>query len=179
MAETLTCTLLGPPQVCLGTEPALALGTRKAQAIFYYLMVTGQPHTRETVANLLWADMPEAQAKTNLRTLLSRLRKVVGGSLHITRDALSFNREQPYWLDVEQFRRLLEMPAKAWAPAAVQDAVALYQGAFLEGFSVRQAPVFDDWLASQRQALHTLVVQGLEALIQHALEHGDNDAGLM
>ena len=76
----------------------------KAQALLFYLAVTGTSQSRSTLAGLLWADMPEEDARTNLRQVLTNLRRVVGPYLTITRQTVAFNRESDYWLDVEVFQ---------------------------------------------------------------------------
>jgi len=77
MIKTLHLNLLGKPQITLGETPLTGFGTAKAEALLYYLAITGRPHSRETLADLLWSEMPEAKAKRNLTTTLSTLRKVI------------------------------------------------------------------------------------------------------
>src|SRR5262245_17423610 len=61
---------------------ALVLPTRKRQARLAYLALPlGQAHLREKLATLLWGDMPEAQARGNLRQALSRIRKTLPKSV--------------------------------------------------------------------------------------------------
>ena len=43
-------------------------------------MPLGQAHPREKLATLLWGDMPDAQARGNLRHALSRIRKALPGT---------------------------------------------------------------------------------------------------
>ena len=76
----------------------------KAQALLFYLAVTGQTHTRPALAGLLWADMPEADALMDLHQALANLRRLAGPYLTITRQAVAFNRDSDYWLAVEAFQ---------------------------------------------------------------------------
>src|SRR5258708_9790834 len=77
-AAGLKLTLLGGFQAQLDAGAALALPTRKAQALLAYLAVPlGQAHPREKLATLLWGDMQDAQARGNLRYTLSRIRKAL------------------------------------------------------------------------------------------------------
>ena len=70
-------TLFGPPRLERdGTT--IPLNHRKAWALLAYLAVTGQPHSRDTLATLLWPDYGQADARTHLRRELLRLRKLVG-----------------------------------------------------------------------------------------------------
>src|SRR5258706_10344857 len=84
MTDSLSLRLLGTPQAARGGVPLAGFISAKAQALLYYLAVTGRPHTRESLAGLLWSDMPEAQAGKNLRNVLSNLRGLAGAQLLIT-----------------------------------------------------------------------------------------------
>jgi DNA-binding SARP family transcriptional activator len=103
MPRNLELTLLGRAEVRLAGELLTGFYSSKAQALLFYLAVTGQTHTRPALAGLLWADMPEADALTNLRQVLTNLRKLVGPYLTITRQTVAFKRESDYWLDVAVF----------------------------------------------------------------------------
>jgi DNA-binding SARP family transcriptional activator len=50
------------------------MGGHKALALLCYLAVNRQPFSRETLAGLLWGEMPDDSARMNLRRTLSRLR---------------------------------------------------------------------------------------------------------
>lgn len=108
MTRKLELTLLGQAEVRLAGEPVTGFYSSKAQALLFYLAVTGQTHPRLTLAGLLWADMPDTDALTNLRQVLASLRKLVGDHLTITRQTVAFNRERDYWLDVEAFQAGVE-----------------------------------------------------------------------
>jgi DNA-binding SARP family transcriptional activator len=57
---------------------ALVLPTQKTQALLAYLALPlGQSHPREKLAALLWGDMQHAQARSNLRNALSRIKKIL------------------------------------------------------------------------------------------------------
>src|ERR1700687_3682283 len=103
MADTLTLRLLGTPQVSRNGAPVTGFISAKSQALLYYLAVTARTHSREALAGLFWGEMPEAQAGKNLRNVLSNLRTLAGSHLTITRQEAGFDRDAPYWLDVEQF----------------------------------------------------------------------------
>src|SRR5258706_16320682 len=81
MTDNLSLRLLGTAQAARGGVPLTGFISAKAQALLYYLAVTGRPHTRESLAGLLWSDMPEAQAGKNLRNVLSNLRGLAGPQL--------------------------------------------------------------------------------------------------
>jgi len=50
-----------------------SLKSRKGQALLCYLAVNRKPYTRSALAGLLWPEMPEEHARTNLRKTLQRM----------------------------------------------------------------------------------------------------------
>ena len=165
MIKTLRLSLLGSPHLVMGTQPLNGFTTNKAQALLYYLAVTGQPHSRDQIATLLWDEMTDTQAKKNLRTVLPDLRRLLNDHLLLDRQMIAFQRNSPYWLDVEVFRRDLAPGQTGLDLTARQAVVDLYQGEFLSGFFVHKASAFDVWVVGQREELHTLLVMALGALV--------------
>lgn len=167
----------GPPQVLLEKKSLTKVLTPKALGLLYYLAISGKPHSREQLAGLLWSELDNQQARSNLRYLLPELRKVIGQYLQITPQAIGFDRQQRYLLDVEVLQTTL-----AAKPAAslqqLQAALDLYQGEFLEGFTVRNAPLFEAWVVRQRENLYTLVLSGLFSLAQQYDNIGEYYAAL-
>ncbi len=148
----------------------------KAPALLAYLAVTGRPHQREALAGLLWGEMADAAAANNLRQILSNLRKLLDPYLVINRDTVAFNRDLPYLLDTEAFAELLHrrrgQPADQRAELLHQ-ALALYQGEFLHGFYVRDAPDFEEWALVERVRLRNQALTSLDALTQLLIARGD------
>ncbi|MCX6044415.1 MAG: BTAD domain-containing putative transcriptional regulator, partial [Chloroflexi bacterium] len=178
MSELLRMTLFGSPSVLLGGQPLTGFVHNKAQALFFYLAVTQQTHSRDTLATLLWGELTDTQAKNNLRTVLPELRRLLGDHLVVERQTVAFQRISPYWLDVEALRRALT-PGRTFVDLATrQAAVELYQGDFLGGFYVHKAPAFDAWMLEQREQLHNLVIEGLIALVNEHAQGGDAAAAL-
>ena len=81
--------LLGSLNIEKDGEPSELLKSPKGCALVTYLIVTGQTHTREFLADLLWEASSTAQALHNLRTLLNRIRNLVP-ELQVTRTSLAF-----------------------------------------------------------------------------------------
>lgn len=181
MAEELRLALLGLPSVVHDGLAVSGFISSKAQALLYYLAVTGRPHSREALAALFWGDMPDSNARANLRVTLCNLRQLFPDHLLAGRDTLAFNRATPYWLDVEVFQaalRQLESSPGATAETVVREAVALYCGEFLEGFSVDGAPEFEAWALLQREQLRQAALQALHALTIYATEQGAHKRGI-
>lgn len=178
MTKILTFTLFGAPQITLGPQSITDELTPKVSALLIYLAATGRPHARDVLADLLWSDLPNQQARNNLRYVLPDLRRVVGDYLLITPQTIGFDRQAPYRLDVERLRSALLDKAAERSLTELQAALDLYQGEFLAGFTVRNAPVFEEWVMHQREELHSLVLQGLYTVAERYYQQHETQAGL-
>ncbi len=137
----------------------------KSQALLCYLAVTGRPHSREKLAGLLWGEKSEVKAKANLRKSLSILRRFCEDALIITRPTVAFDRDSGYWLDVEVLESALAEDELAPEKLeSLREAVEVYRGEFLEGFSVQQASGLEEWVLGERERLRQLAIQGLQRL---------------
>jgi predicted ATPase/DNA-binding SARP family transcriptional activator len=168
---------------CLGTlrlevDATPITLTPKANALFLYLAVTQRVHNRDLLADLLWSETNNQQARDNLRYLLPELRRPLGDYLVITPRDIAFQQQAPHWVDVVQLREALTSQPDAIATPTLQAALALYQGEFLAGFHVRKVPVFEAWVVQQREALHTLTVQGGYTLAERYWQQADYQPGL-
>jgi len=178
VAAELRLRLLGGVEVSLDGEPVGEALSSKPLALLIYLAVTGRPHSRAALAGLLWGERPEVQALTNLRQALAQLRRVVPAHLRVTRRAVAFERGAPYWLDVEAFEgkvREAEDISRGgeMGVTALEEALALYRGDLLEGFYVREAPAFEEWVALQREYLRTRALEALHVLAAYYTDRGN------
>jgi predicted ATPase/DNA-binding SARP family transcriptional activator/tetratricopeptide (TPR) repeat protein len=168
---------------CLGTlrlevDAAPIPLTPKANALFLYLAVTQHAHSRDLLADLLWSETNNQQARANLRYLLPEVRQPLGEYLVITPQTIAFQRQAPYWLDVEQLRTTLMAHPETITTPALQAALDLYRGEFLAGFTARNTPVFEAWVTRQREDLHRLVVQGSYTLAERYWQQAAYQPGL-
>ncbi|MCH9663367.1 MAG: hypothetical protein K0U66_06895, partial [Gammaproteobacteria bacterium] len=177
-AHHLSLTLFGNPQVCLDNQALTSFNTRKDCALLFYLSVTGTPYSREHLAGLLWSDLPEQKARGYLRNSLSNLRKVIGPAWLETHQGIAMTQRRPWSVDVHKLQETLSALAKTPDRSMLQQALHLYQGEFLQGFHVRKAALFEEWLLQQREELRLLTLQGLEMLVQRCLEADDYATGL-
>lgn len=155
---------------------------RNALGLLVYLAVTKQPHSRETLATLLWPEKNSTAARTDLRKSLWVLKKAVGEDvLDISPQSVSIRSEADLWLDVDHFHRLLasceqhghgkdEVCAGCLTP--LEEAVNLYRGDFLAGFALADSRQFDDWQFFQMESLKQELAGALERLV-----HGYSTAG--
>jgi DNA-binding SARP family transcriptional activator/predicted ATPase/Tfp pilus assembly protein PilF len=176
-ANVLQLSLLGAPKLLCNGKVISGFITRKAEALFYYLAVTERPHTRAALAALLWPEMSEQNARKNLRDVIASLRKLVGDHLLISNQTLALDLAQPYWVDVTALSQVLTDP-KNVALEDLREALGLYHGEFLEGFSILHATSFDEWARQKREEYHTLVLNGLHLLADRYLTTGEYDPGL-
>ena len=162
--------LLGPQWITLDGKPVEGFAFQKARALLYYLVMEGgQPLSRESLVGMLWPEMPEAAARTNLRQALSNLREAIGDEqaepplLSVRRDSLQLNPHSQLWTDVAGFVKLLDTceahahrhPSRCGSCARKrEEAIRLYRGDFLAGFHLKDADPYEEWAAIRRERLH-------------------------
>jgi TolB-like protein len=139
---------------------------RKARAMLAYLALQpGHAQSREKLAALLWGSNDDAQARLNLRQALWTLRKAVplpgGERLRTDGDNVVLDLDG-IDLDVARFTELVARDA----PEQLEQAVNLYRGDLLDGFSLKEE-LFEDWLRMERARLRTIIVAALERLVAH------------
>jgi DNA-binding SARP family transcriptional activator/predicted ATPase len=176
----LSISVLGAPAITLEGVPVRGIVSRKAAALVYYLAATARPHTRDALGGLLWGEASEAQAQKNLRDVISNLRRLLGPYLAITRETLSFPPDAGL-VDSRRFEALLgavHRPRDACELAPLHDALALYHGDFLSGFSIADAPAFDEWALIERERLRRLALGALHRLAALAAQEGAYEEGI-
>ncbi len=171
----LKLSLLGTPQIELDESP-VELDTRKALALLVYLAMNGKSQSRDALATLFWPENNQSQGRTYLRRALWMLKSALGEEhLLIDRQNVGLNHQSNLWIDAIQFRQLRASSEQreqtlssnredCLAPLA--DAVNLYQGDFLAGFTLPDAPDFDDWQFFQADSLRQEMAAVLETLVQ-------------
>ncbi len=163
----LTIRLLGAPEVQVAGSP-LALNNQKARALLFYLAVTARSHTRDHLAALLWSESSDSDARHSLRSDLYRLRQALrpgnAEAALISDGELVALRSTEYDCDVIRFRRLVTEQDER----ALNEAVGLYRGALLEGFSLGDAPLFDEWVRFEESTLSRACLQALDRLADWA-----------
>src|SRR5215813_8936588 len=169
--------LLGGFRARLRHGPSLRVPTRKAQALLAYLALPcGVAHPRDKLAALLWGDMREGQARTNLRQTLFMLRKALpnGISESLRIDAANVALEPAVvTVDVAAFERLVTQGTSD----SLTQAADIYQGDLLQGLAVREAP-FEDWLMAERERLRELALEALAKLLTQQRAVGATEPAL-
>jgi DNA-binding SARP family transcriptional activator len=190
----LSLCLLGTFRVDLAGEPVTAFGYDKVRALLAYLAVEAdRPHRREALAGLLWPEQPERSARQNLSQALFKLRGAIGDHqasppfLNITPQTLQFDPSSNYELDVTAFTALLdacqadEHDRLEFCNACrgrLVNAVALYRGEFLAGFSLGDSPTFEEWSLLYRERLGRLNLDALRRLAGCFEAQGEHEEAL-
>src|SRR6266550_1145196 len=167
VAVHLTVRLLGTPDARIAGAP-LVLHHQKARAILYYLAATGRPHTRDHLATLLWSESPDSNARHSLRSSLYHLRQ----ALHAkgADEALAGDGDQVYLkldvdaCDIAHFRRLLAEGSES----ALVEAISLYRGPLLQGFTLTDAPLFEEWVRFEEMDSRQAYAGALQQLAARA-----------
>src|SRR5262245_47042488 len=172
----LTLSLLGGFRARLASAP-LTLPTRKTQALLAFLsLAPGQAYPRDRLASLLWGEMPEPQARRSLRQSLFALKKAVSTAeppvLVIDGDTVSLV-SGAVDVDVVELERCIG----EGTPAALERAIALYQGELLEGLCLQEAP-FEEWLLAVRERLREGALEAMARLLRHQQSAGLTEAAL-
>ncbi len=189
-APPLHLQLLGPPEVRLG-ETLLAFPTRKTLALLIYLALEGGSQPREHLAALLWPESNPERSHASLRNTLGHLqtalRQVSGQAqtsyLSVTHQALALNPDAEVDLDLHTVERAYALartdrssrvpPESSASLSVLQSAVACHRGDFLTGFSLGDAPDFDDWVATQGEVWRRRLGLILDRLSEIQFASGD------
>lgn len=156
---TLKIALLGEPQLSREGRPLKLPGYRPF-ALLAYLLITGRPHSRQHLAELLFERAGDPRGA--LRWTLSQLRRVIGAETVLAdRQTVAFNFNADYWLDVAAFE------------AGDLD---LYRGELLEGLYLRDARLFNAWLLVEQERLRTHNQAGLERRLLDQQEKSEGEA---
>jgi DNA-binding SARP family transcriptional activator len=103
--------LLGSFQVCEEDKPGVRLQSDRLQALLAYLVLQrAQPLARQQLAVAFWPDTTDAQARTNLRTLLARLREALPDAdqyLAVDAQTVQWRSDSPCTIDVIEFEQAL------------------------------------------------------------------------
>jgi DNA-binding SARP family transcriptional activator len=137
---------------------APALPQRRAEAMLAILAVCGSlGSSRERLMALLWPESDEAHGRHHLRDALYAIRRAYGSTAVLTEGDIVRLAPATLRSDVQEF-------AVALAEGRPADAVAVYGGAFLDGFHVAGSAELERWIEDERARLfreYQLAIKGL------------------
>jgi DNA-binding SARP family transcriptional activator len=178
---------LGPPEVRLG-ENLLKFPTRKTLALLFYLVLEASAQQREHLATLFWPEANTERSYASLRNTLTHLQTVFRQTsgladppyLSITHNTLGLNPDADISLDLHVVEKAYALaradrsnrtlPEGSLNLPVLQSAAVCQRGDFMDGFSLGDAPGFDDWAVIQREIWHRRLGLVLDRLseIQYA-----------
>ena len=171
----LTFYLLGSPRLERDGAP-LQIVRRRALAVAVYLAMAGHPQSREQLMATFWPDRSPSDARADLRRMLHVLRRSIGdGWLTTDADHVGFGDHNDLWLDVDEFRHLLDACTQHGHPSdqvcddclpLLARAADLYRDDFLAGFSLPDSPPSTLWQSLETERLRAEMTGVLARLVQ-------------
>jgi serine/threonine-protein kinase len=141
---------------------------RRRLALLARIATTGKRGvTRDLLVGTLWPGGAPEQARHALEQALSAIRRALNvEALFVGAGTLQLN-PTLFSCDVAEFE-------DAVAQHAAYRAVALYQGPFLDGFSIDGAPAYDRWIDEERARLQHDYEKALEVLADAAADRNEH-----
>ncbi|MEM7537742.1 MAG: BTAD domain-containing putative transcriptional regulator [Chloroflexota bacterium] len=188
--------LLGTPQILIDDTPVPAFERTKSEALLYYLLTTGQAHTRVELATLLWPDNNPASTRRYIRTHLVPIRQHLDDYLTSTSDTLAFYPHPNCDVDVHYFCSLyginFSQPGSTQAGSTqinmmladvaerqrVRTIADRYQGTFLAGFAVSNTEPYQRWMDQMREELSTRAATLYHQLAMAEVSHENHTQAL-
>ena len=129
-------------------------------------MMVQRSATRQELIALLWENRDEATGLKNLRNTLYALKKALGGDFLLSpqKSLILINRDWDVDCDYDRFTQ--------------QGDFSAYQGPFLQGFAVKHAFSFDEWVGRTREKLHGRYLSHLAQQAREAHEAGDEEEAI-
>lgn len=155
----ITAKLMQVPYVELNGQPIL-FRLKKAEAVFYYLLIN-KSATRAELAALLWTGEDEEHARRHLRDCLYFIKKNVHPDVIIIqeRSLLQINPQCQIQCDAEEFLQ--------------NGGIDNYKGQFLQGFDLGGADGYDEWMANIRESIRSEYLRRLLFLAEKAESAAD------
>src|SRR5262245_40378912 len=166
--------LLGEAALRAGSDCVLP---QKGFALLIYLaMSRGRPVSRAVLADLLWGDRVDSQARLNLRQCLLKLRRELGPAL--SHALIVDDQSLALAADVVEVDAL-QFVACASAADSIerQRCIELPWGPFLGGFTTG-AEGFEEWAAAQRQDLDAIATRIFVELTEQFDARGDGERAI-
>ncbi len=159
--DKITVNLFGTPGVFKNGEK-IYFPYRKAEALFYYLLVQNQG-TREELVSLFWGESNEEVAKKNLRNAMYKTRKALGLEIiHSPKKSMvMINQEVEIESDIQAVQK---QPDKI---------LEVYRGEFLKGFYVKGEEGFAQWVDQQQGFYRNLYIEKSYEKIDEAIINGN------
>jgi ATP/maltotriose-dependent transcriptional regulator MalT len=122
---------------------------------------------------MFWPESSQPRAYASLRRALASLNSRLPGWIEADRETISLKTTRRLWIDAAAFSGLLARVKEhcqagkevcSECRAALEAARRLYEGDFLEGLNLEDAPQFDEWQRFRRDELRRELAEVLERL---------------
>ena len=163
MGDALNANLLGQLRFAVG-DAAVTCTSKKALALFVFLLLTRKAHSRRELAALLWGQRDET-GRASLRAALHRLPPAIAACLDVDREWIRLALSAPLTVDAERFEAL----AGATDLDDLETAASLYQDELLKNFEADATPEFDDWLHGERVRFAQLAQKVFEGVVMERI----------
>jgi predicted ATPase/DNA-binding SARP family transcriptional activator len=182
--EILQIYALGDLRILRGGKPVRALRSRKAQAMMVYLTASPKSHAREVLADIFWSESSLSQAMSNLRDVIYHLRKHLKPFVDIKRYSITLNPEAAIWMDLVELEAAIAAIQEEGDAISVEtahifeEALKLYQKDFLDGFYVRGARGFEEWMIGERERIRLATLDALISLVNFHQNEANYQKGI-
>src|SRR5713101_4832675 len=151
-----------------GRELTSVLAQPKRVALLAYLAAATprRPQRRDSLVALFWPELDQEHARAALRQALHGLRHALGDGVLVTRG------DEDIGLEAAEIRCDVVEFERATREGRLTDVLDLYRGDLLEGFFIRGAPAFEQWLEDERARLKAEALRCATALTERSAAGG-------
>ncbi len=156
--------LLGPFSLTGPSGEAIEIGSKKNRVLLAMLAsVPGRSMGREALADILWAEHSEEQAKNSLRQALAVLRKELNGlKTNFFAELNSKVALLPGQISLDTDNFLKDI--KLGTAGSLQRAISLWRGSFLADVTVSETAL-QHWLTEQREHYNNHYISAMDRLV--------------
>jgi DNA-binding SARP family transcriptional activator len=170
--------LLGDLLIRSGDGSLVTIGAKKSQALLAYLAIKPAQHvSREKLAGLLWSSTGPDQARQSLRQTLSTVRKelaqIAPGQKILIEEGDLLSLDRSVSCDVAELESLVGVGTEE----ALKEAIELYRGDFLDGFTINEDR-FDQFVIGERDRLHRVALRAHAQLVELQSRRGAMDEAI-
>jgi len=184
--------VLGPPAVLIDDKP-LGIQRRQLRTLLFFLACEPDGVGRDELINRFWPEKKEADARRQLREVLSKLRRQLPDpeTLQTDHDRVWLNPQLVY-IDYSNFLKVIASAEGLFKTSHdkttlsdsmvdnLKQAVELWRSPqFLAGARISNSHEFDDWIQAKTSTLEYHRLQCLERLADHFTSIGDLDKAIL
>tara|TARA_R110001592_G_scaffold171405_1_gene409726 strand:- start:40919 stop:42499 length:1581 start_codon:yes stop_codon:yes gene_type:complete len=158
--------LLGEFAVFRDSLPVKLPSSKQARALLAYLLITAKPHRRDYLCDLFW-EAPK-DPRGSLRWSLSKIRPLVNNE---DVERLKANRERVEFLtsglNIDVISLSSKLNTAELSVLELESIARQLQKKYLDGIDLHNQPLFQQWLAEERQNIINLRTKVLSRLSAH------------